>query len=388
MKRFLFLLALVCAFASVSPAQVQLTPFTKAQWFTNTGVPNAGGCLYTYVSGTTTPLATYADYLGSTVNPNPVILDAAGRADVWLQAQSYTLVMYSAGGTNCSTGTLLWSENGVNSSVSSILAQNNTWTGTNTWTNTSTFNGTTIFNAGLTANGPVSLLLGGTLSGTFGGNPTFSGFPNFSGGFATTALTVSGQITSTLPTGTPPFVIASTTQVPNLNVSQLEGCTWEVPCPLGSTTPNTVAATTVNANTSLTINGSTAQTGVQGTDTKLLSAGTVSGGAGTPICSDANNGATTSGCAAGHLISTGTNSSVCSTGSGGGATCSTTVTLSPNQPDTLYVATCNGINPTQYPIILGLNKGLTSITVTISNGTNSMAQISTFAELDCVAVHP
>ncbi|MDE2020692.1 MAG: hypothetical protein KGJ13_10185, partial [Patescibacteria group bacterium] len=68
MKRILFMLAMVCAFASVSPAQNQLVPFTKSQWLTNTGVPNAGGCLFTYVSGTTTPLATYTDYTGAYAN--------------------------------------------------------------------------------------------------------------------------------------------------------------------------------------------------------------------------------------------------------------------------------------------------------------------------------
>jgi hypothetical protein len=52
---------------------------------------------------------------------------------------------------------------------------------------------------------------------------------------------------------------------------------------------------TIIANTSLTINGGTAQTGTQGTDTKLLTAGTVSGTA-AALCTDSNGGATTSGC--------------------------------------------------------------------------------------------
>lgn len=58
-------------------------------------------------------------------------------------------------------------------------------------------------------------------------NPTFG------------AITTSGQITSSVATGTAPFSIASTTQVNNLNVSQLEGKTWEAPGTIGSTTPNT-----------------------------------------------------------------------------------------------------------------------------------------------------
>jgi hypothetical protein len=54
----------------------------------------------------------------------------------------------------------------------------------------------------------------------------------------TTAISLSGQLTSTLAIGTAPFVITSTTQVSNLNVSLLEGKTWEAPGTIGSTTPN------------------------------------------------------------------------------------------------------------------------------------------------------
>ena len=48
------------------------------------GAPLAGGKLYTYAAGTTTPLATYTDQGGLTANTNPVILDANGQANVWL----------------------------------------------------------------------------------------------------------------------------------------------------------------------------------------------------------------------------------------------------------------------------------------------------------------
>ena len=69
---------------------------------------------------------------------------------------------------------------------------------------------------------------------------TFSGSGSFDivGPFSST-----GQITSSLATGTAPFSIASTTVVPNLNVSQLLGGTWEIPGTLGSTTPNTADIT-------------------------------------------------------------------------------------------------------------------------------------------------
>lgn len=40
----------------------------------------AGGFIYTYSAGTTTPLATYQDLDGDTANTNPVELDSAGMA--------------------------------------------------------------------------------------------------------------------------------------------------------------------------------------------------------------------------------------------------------------------------------------------------------------------
>jgi hypothetical protein len=56
-----------------------------------------------------------------------------------------------------------------------------------------------------------------------------------SGAFTTVSAT--GQITSTLATGTAPLVVSSTTVVNNLNVSQLLGATWASPAAIGSTTP-------------------------------------------------------------------------------------------------------------------------------------------------------
>lgn len=58
-----------------------------AQLFDNNGVPLAGGKLYTYVAGTTTPLTTYTSSTGNTPHTNPIVLDAAGRVpggEIWL----------------------------------------------------------------------------------------------------------------------------------------------------------------------------------------------------------------------------------------------------------------------------------------------------------------
>ncbi len=64
---------------------------------------------------------------------------------------------------------------------------------------------------------------------------------------AFTTLSVTGQIISILATGTAPFSITSTTQVANLNVSQLIGATWIAPGTIGSTTPNTGAFTSLTS---------------------------------------------------------------------------------------------------------------------------------------------
>lgn len=66
-----------------------LSPAAKMQFTDITGAPLVGGFLYTYIAGTTTPLATYTDSSGITSNPNPVVLNARGEASVWLGANTY-----------------------------------------------------------------------------------------------------------------------------------------------------------------------------------------------------------------------------------------------------------------------------------------------------------
>jgi microcystin-dependent protein len=72
---------------------VNLSSFAGAgsQFFDNSGVPLAGGLIYTYLAGTTTPLVSYTSSTGLTAHPNPIVLDSAGRInEVWV-----------AEGTNC-----------------------------------------------------------------------------------------------------------------------------------------------------------------------------------------------------------------------------------------------------------------------------------------------
>jgi len=80
---------------------VALSPLAGAGWqfFGNNGLPLAGGKLFTYTAGTTTPLATYTSSSGATPHANPIILDSAGRvpSEVWLTSSaSYKFTLKTA----------------------------------------------------------------------------------------------------------------------------------------------------------------------------------------------------------------------------------------------------------------------------------------------------
>ena len=84
----------------------------------------------------------------------------------------------------------------------------------------------------------VATLLAGTASGT--GGPAGTTSPSFTTpalGTATgTSLTITGQFTSTVSTGTAPLVVSSTTVVSNLNAAFLNGATFASPGTIGGTT--------------------------------------------------------------------------------------------------------------------------------------------------------
>lgn len=67
--------------------------FPIVQWDDDTGVPLAAGFVYTYAAGTTTALATYADALFAAANPNPLVLNAAGRGVMFLLPMAYKFVV-------------------------------------------------------------------------------------------------------------------------------------------------------------------------------------------------------------------------------------------------------------------------------------------------------
>lgn len=64
----------------------------RLQEFSNLGVPLAGGQIESYELGTSTPKPLFLDINGNTLHTNPLILDAYGTAEIYLNG-SYTLVL-------------------------------------------------------------------------------------------------------------------------------------------------------------------------------------------------------------------------------------------------------------------------------------------------------
>jgi hypothetical protein len=66
---------------------VNLSPIGNGiNFLTNTGLPLAGGLLYTYQAGSSTPLTTYTTINGTVANSNPIVLGTDGRlpSEMWL----------------------------------------------------------------------------------------------------------------------------------------------------------------------------------------------------------------------------------------------------------------------------------------------------------------
>jgi hypothetical protein len=73
-----------------------LAPNARWQGRDETGQPIQNGKLYTYLNQTTTPKATYQDYLGLQPNTNPVILDGKGEANIyWATDDLYTIKLFT-----------------------------------------------------------------------------------------------------------------------------------------------------------------------------------------------------------------------------------------------------------------------------------------------------
>ena len=70
-----------------------------AQFFTDAGAPNAGGTVYAYQAGTSTPALMYGDSAGGTSFTSKV-LDASGRAAIFLGPAIYKIDVKDANGVS------------------------------------------------------------------------------------------------------------------------------------------------------------------------------------------------------------------------------------------------------------------------------------------------
>ena len=88
----------------------------KFKFSDESGKPLSNGTLKTYLSGTTTPSATYQDQGMTTPNPTTITLDAAGECVLWLDpAIIYKFVLAD------SIGAERWTQNDVSGATSAAL---------------------------------------------------------------------------------------------------------------------------------------------------------------------------------------------------------------------------------------------------------------------------
>lgn len=86
-KIYSLVLSIALLVSSFAQASVFLSPVGNGQqFFLPSGLPNSGGLIYTYASGTTTPIATYTTSAGNVANANPIVMDSAGYLanEIWM----------------------------------------------------------------------------------------------------------------------------------------------------------------------------------------------------------------------------------------------------------------------------------------------------------------
>jgi hypothetical protein len=87
-----------------------LVPWLTSQFFSNNGQFLAGGQLFSYAAGTSTPIATFSDSTGLNVNTNPVIANSRGEMSVWITSNVlYKFVLEDA------SGNTIWTRDQVSS---------------------------------------------------------------------------------------------------------------------------------------------------------------------------------------------------------------------------------------------------------------------------------
>jgi hypothetical protein len=205
---------------SGSPSFSAITSGTN---ITATMVVGTGASLGTSGTGTNT-----ANQLAAiTTVPDPTTIQDAATNQLLFSSSGLEIFGGGGGGVNFTTGFEIFNGSSSVFFQSDVPSAGNFTLG---WGTTNTLIGTAgglTSNAGFTTSGAVS---GGTFSGT-----TFTG----------TGLVKGNQLQSTVATGTAPLIVASTTNVANLNASSLNGATFAAPGAIGTTTAGVVKTTTL-----------------------------------------------------------------------------------------------------------------------------------------------
>jgi hypothetical protein len=87
-----------------------LAPLARQAFYDATGAPLAGGKLYTYLAGTSTPATTYQDAAGAVAHANPIVLDANGVAPAGIyleQGVAYKFELRTA------SNVIIWTQDNV-----------------------------------------------------------------------------------------------------------------------------------------------------------------------------------------------------------------------------------------------------------------------------------
>lgn len=151
--RIFCLFALFCVSEQTAKAQGLLAPVACQQFFSASGIPLAGGFLYSYASGTLTPQPTYTDSTISIANSNPMVLNAGGFAvsstgscGIWLvPGTAYRFVLQNASASQ------QWQVDGITAqNGSALLSQPNTWTALQTFSGGIAVTGSATYTGGLT----------------------------------------------------------------------------------------------------------------------------------------------------------------------------------------------------------------------------------------------
>jgi len=110
MKKILLSL-LFCGYV-FAQTTATVMPIPEPQFLDGNGNPLSGGKLFSYLGGTSTPSPTYTDSTGTVPNSNPVILDSAGRASVWiLGTHTYKFVLET------SANVTVWTQDNISNAA-------------------------------------------------------------------------------------------------------------------------------------------------------------------------------------------------------------------------------------------------------------------------------